>query len=94
MDKVKHAERLLNDPLIREFFDQLHRQVYSGLKKAKTAESREELATFGRYADEFEAFLQAYLVTGELEDLQNREIERRAQAEADRMALIREKYNW
>ena len=94
MDKAKQAEFLLNHPLIREFFDQLHRQVYSGLKKAKTAESREELALYGRYADEFEQFLKAFLTTQEMEDLLAREKQRREGAEAERMATIRQLYNW
>lgn len=94
VEKPKQAEFLLNHPLIREFFEQLHRQVYSGLKKCKTDAAREELALYGRYADEFEQFFRAYLETGAMEDLQKREEQRRKEAEAERMEKIRSLYSW
>jgi hypothetical protein len=94
MSKPAQASSILAHPMIQEFFKQLHEQVYQGIKKAKTAESREELAAFGRYADEFQAFFKAYMETGEMEDLQKREADRLAQVELDRMKLVRERYNW
>lgn len=92
MDKPKAAESILNHPLVREFLDQLHAQVYSGLKKAKTDQSREELAAYGRYADEFEQFLRHYMQTGEMEKIQEREKQRLADHEAEWMQKVRAKY--
>lgn len=94
MNKPQQADYLLNHPLIQEFFAQLHKQVYSGLKKAKTAEGREELAAFGRYADEFEQFFRAYVQTGQMEEIQSRERERLEAAEKARMERVAKLYSY
>lgn len=94
MNKPQQADFLLNHPLVQEFFAQLHKQVYAGVKKAKTAESREELAAFGRYADEFEQFFRAYIQTGQMEDLQARETERIQAVEKARMDRVASLYNY
>lgn len=94
MNKPQQADFLLNHPLVQEFFSQLHKQVYSGLKKAKTPETREELAAFGRYADEFEQFFKAYIQTGQMEEIEAREKERLQAYEKLRMEKVAKLYSY
>ncbi len=94
MNKPQQADFLLNHPLVQEFFTQLHQQVYSGIKKAKTAETREELAAFGRYADEFQQFFKAYIQTGQMEEIEAREKERLQAVEKARMERVASLYNY
>lgn len=94
MNKPQQADFLLNHPLVQEFFKQLHTQIYSGLKKAKTSESRDELAAYARYADEFEQFFRAYINTGKMEDMEAREKERLEREEKRRMEWVRQKYSY
>jgi hypothetical protein len=85
VNKPQQAEFLLNHPLVEEFFTQLHAQVYSGLKRCKTDETRNQLAAYGRFADEFEGFFRRYIETGKLEQL---DAERQAEAERLEKSLL------
>lgn len=94
MNKPQQADFLLNHPLVQEFFGQLNKQLYAGIKKAKTAEGREELAAFARYAEEFEQFFKAYIQTGQMEDIEAREKERLQAVEKARMERVASLYNY
>lgn len=69
----KQAALILDNPLIRDFFIRFHDQVYNAIKRAKTVEDRDRLASYGRCADEFEAYFRRFIETGKIEALQKEE---------------------
>ncbi len=73
----KQAAFILNHPLIQDFFIRFHEQVYGAIKRAKTVEDRDRLASYGRCADEFEAYFRRFIETGKMEALEKEEQEKR-----------------
>jgi hypothetical protein len=69
----KQAALILDNPLIKDFFIRFHDQVYNAIKRAKTVEDRDRLASYGRCADEFEAYFRRFIETGKIEALQKEE---------------------
>lgn len=77
---ANQAQRILEDPLIKDFFIRFHEQIYSGIKRAKTTEDRDRLASYGRCADEFEAYFRRFIETGQMEGLLAEQKERERSA--------------
>jgi hypothetical protein len=66
----KQAEFILTHPLVNDFFIRLHEQLYGAIKRAKTTEDRDRLASIGRCADEFEGYFRQFIETGKMEALE------------------------
>lgn len=93
--QAQNAERLLSDPLIREFFDKLHTQIYKGIKNANVGfDERERLAALGRFADEFEAFFRHCIQSGQMAELRIKEDRTQQEKEAALMAAARSRVTW
>jgi hypothetical protein len=88
----KQARFILEHPLVKDFFIRFHEQIYGAIKRAKTVEDRDRLASYGRCADEFEQYFRRFLDTGKMDALLKEQEEKQKSA----MERAKERFfpNW
>lgn len=67
ISRAKHAQTLLNDPLITEFFDEYKRHLFDSWTMTKDRDARDELYRLQLTADAFRLHLTSYIDSGKIQ---------------------------